>query len=391
MGIDERRARLGVRHHLARGAKATDPVDVARDLVAVHGTDSASVFIGLAARLRSPAVSDIERALYDERRLVRMLGMRRTMFVLPVEDAGVVHGACTRAIAERERRQLIRMLEGAGVARDAARWLRDVEASTLRALERRGEATAAELSSDEPRLATQLRIAVGKAYEGSVGVSTRVLFLLSAEGRVVRGRPRGSWISSQYRWSPIDAWVPGGMPELRAADAQAALVRRWLQAFGPGTVADLRWWTGLTTAAVKAALTTIRAVEVDLEDAGSGVVLPDDLDPVPRPRPWVALLPALDTSVMAWSERAWFLGDHGRQLFDRNGNAGPTAWSNGRVVGGWAQRPDGEVVVRLLRDVGSDAARQLEREAERLRTWLGRIRVTARFRTPLERELVADA
>ena len=54
--------------------------------------------------------------------------------------------------------------------------------------------------------------------------------------------------------------------------------------------------------------------------------------------PWVALLPGLDSTVMGWKERAWFLGGHQHALFDVNGNAGPTVWCNGRIVGGWAHR-----------------------------------------------------
>jgi hypothetical protein len=61
----------------------------------------------------------------------------------------------------------------------------------------------------------------------------------------------------------------------------------------------------------------------------------------------------------------------------------------GRIVGGWAQRKDGEVAFRLLEDVGVDAVAAVEAEAERLRAWLGEVRVTPRFRTPLERELTA--
>ena len=76
-------------------------------------------------------------------------------------------------------------------------------------------------------------------------------------------------------------------------------------------------------------------------------------------------------------------------LFDRSGNPGPTVWADGRVVGGWAQRPDGEVVVRLLEDVGADVAAGAAAEAERVSAWLGDRRVTPRFRTPLERELVS--
>ena len=53
------------------------------------------------------------------------------------------------------------------------------------------------------------------------------------------------------------------------------------------------------------------------------------------------------------------------------GSAGPTVWWDGRVVGGGAQRRDGEIVFRLLEDIGADAVRAVESEAVRLATWLG--------------------
>ena len=128
--------------------------------------------------------------------------------------------------------------------------------------------------------------------------------------------------------------------------------------------------------------------EVEL-DGAPGLVLAGDLEPVAPPDPWVALLPALDPTTMGWSERAWYLADHGGALFDRSGNAGPTVWCDGRVVGGWAQRAGGELVWRLLEDVGSEAEAAVEAAAAQLRGLLGETRVTPRFRTPLERELAA--
>ena len=64
-------------------------------------------------------------------------------------------------------------------------------------------------------------------------------------------------------------------------------------------------------------------------------------------------------------------------------------WWNGTVVGGWAQRADGELVWRLLSDVGREASQLIEAEAARLSAWVGDARITPRFRTPLERELTA--
>jgi hypothetical protein len=90
---------------------------------------------------------------------------------------------------------------------------------------------------------------------------------------------------------------------------------------------------------------------------------------------------------MGWKERDWYLGTHGPRLFDTNGNAGPTVWWQGRIVGGWGQRGNGEVAYRLLDDVGADGARQIEKEAAALQDWLGQTSVTPRFRTPMEKEI----
>ncbi|MGH3900842.1 MAG: winged helix DNA-binding domain-containing protein [Pseudonocardiaceae bacterium] len=386
IGIEERRARLGVRHHLVANAQASTVVEVAQGLVGLHGTDPASVYLAARTRMRTGEPSVIGHALYDERSLVRMLGMRRTMFVFPVDLVPVVQAACTRKIAVQERRRLVQHLDQAEVAADPGTWLKDVEESTLRALRARGEATAAELSEDESRLRTSLLMAEGKPYQARQNICTRVLFLLAADGRIVRGRPLGSWTSSQYRWSLLQAWLPGAVPNPSTEVAQLELARRWLAAFGPGTVADLQWWSGWTAGDTRRALAQLDVAEVDL-GATTGLVLADDLEPVTAPTPWAALLPALDPTAMGWSNRSWFLGGHASTLFDRSGNIGPTVWWDGRTVGGWAQRKTGEITFRLLEDVGRDAVAAVTAAAQRLSDWMGPVRVTPRFRTPLEREL----
>ncbi len=389
IGTEERRARLGHRHLLTPSRRVEDPIAVATAMVALHATDPATVHLSATARLREPSVTAVEQALYDDRTLLRMLGMRRTVFVVPDDLAPVIQVACTADIAQRDRKLLTKHLAESGIAPDpdaASVWLKDVEDATAAALTARGSATAAELGSDVPRLRERLDLASGKAYAAQPFVTNRVLGQLAAQARIVRGRPRGSWLSSQYHWSPVELWVPGGLADLPPDEARAELARRWLTAFGPATLADLRWWAGWTAAHARSALTAVGAVEVAL-DEGTGFVLADDTDPVAAPEPWVALLPALDPTPMGWKERSWFLGDHTAALFDATGNIGPTVWSDGRIIGGWAQRPDAEVVFRLLEDLGTDVRRQVEAEATRLTTWLDGVRVTPRFGTPLQREL----
>ena len=393
IGVAERRARLGLRHRLAAGAQADGagpdgPAEVARSLVAVHGTDPSSVYLGLLARMDGGDIASVGRALYEDRTLIRLLGMRRTVFVTALDIAPVIQAACSAAVAARERRKLLGWLEETRVAQDVAGWLAEVEQMALAALTRRGEATAAELAADDARLRTEIVLSRGKSYEGRVNVSSRVLFLLAAQGQVVRGRPLGSWTSHQYRWSPLARWCPQGLPEWAVEAAEAELARRWLRACGPATAEDLRWWTGWTKTQVRKVLARLEPVEVDL-DGAPGLVLADDLEPPAPAEPWAALLPGLDSTPMSWQQRDWFLGQHGPKLFDGYGNVGPTLWWDGRIVGGWAQDRDGEIVCRFLEDAGADAVAAADAAARRLAGLLGGVRLAVRTRGPtwLEREL----
>jgi Winged helix DNA-binding domain len=384
--VSERRARLAVRHHVAPKERVASVVNAARDLVCFHATDPATVYLSAWARTIRPTIEALDHALYRDRLLIRMLAMRRTMFVVPVEEVSVFHAAAATAIARTERKRNEALAAMLGVRHPAA-WLRKAETAALATLERRGEATAQELAADVPALQRKVRLNVGKRYEGDIGMSSRVLLLLGLEGKVVRGRPRGTWISSQYRWAPVHRWLGHPLPAVPESEAQAEVIRRWLSRFGPGTEMDIRWWTGWTARVVRSALATIGAVEVDL-DGARGFVLPDDLEPTPKPKPWVALLPALDPTTMGWQAREWYLGGHVNALFDRNGNAGPTIWVDGRIVGGWAVRKTGEVVTKLLEDVGRAASLTVTAEAARLTSWLGAGPTVARFPTPLAQELV---
>ena len=381
---EERRARLARRHRLTPTSRAQDVCDAVRSVVAFHSSDPASVFLSAWARTQELEIRRLESALYAERTLVRMLAMRRTLFVVPRELVPVVDAAASQAVAANERRKLEKFIDESGVSDDPAAWLAAAGAAALAALEARGEASTSELAGDHPLLAERLRMGLGTRWEADVGAASRVLLLLAAEGKIVRDRPRGGWTASQYRWVPIERLGPLERPE--PGDARAELLRRYLAAFGPVTETDMRWWTGWSARNARAALASVRHAEVDL-DGAVGYVLRDDLEPEPREVPSAALLPALDPTTMGWKLRDWYLGPHVEAVFDRNGNAGPTVWWGGRVVGGWAQRRDGEIVYRLLEDVGEDAERTVEAEGERLAAWLGDVRVTPRFRAPLEREL----
>jgi Winged helix DNA-binding domain len=389
IGVAERRTRLARRHRLAPGERAGNVVDAARSLVCLHATDPATIYLSAAARVEGMAVADLDRALYADRSLVKHLAMRRTLFVFPRETLGVAQAGASDRVAAAERRRLVRDVEKAGLYPEGERWLAEASERVLAALAGGREATSSELRDEISLLEGSIAYGEGKSWGGRVPVGPRVLTTLSAAGQVVRASNDGAWNVSRPRWAAMTSWLGEELAPSSEAEGVAGLVERWLRAFGPGTAADLKWWLGSTVAAVRRALADVRAVEVEL-DGQTGYVLPDDLDETEPVEPWGALLPPLDPTTMGWFERDWYLGPHREQLFDTSGNAGPTVWWDGRIVGGWRQDAGGAVELQMLEDVGGDAMRVLEQQAAELTEWFGGTRVLPRFPSPLSRATAAE-
>jgi len=351
-------------------------------MVCLHGTDPATVYLSAWARVEAMTVGELEDALYRARSLVKHLAMRRTLFVFPRESLDFAQAGASDRVADAERRRLVRDVEKAGLHPDGGRWLSEASEQVLTLLSDGREATSSQLRDEVPQLEGSITYGEGKSWGGQVPVGPRVLTTLSAAGHIVRASNDGAWTTSRPRWASMASWLGEEIGRCPQAEGVARLVERWLRVFGPGTAGDIRWWLGSTVGAVRRALGDLGAVEVDL-DGQTGYLLSDDLEGTDPIEPWAALLPSLDPTSMGWSERDWYLGPHKETLFDMNGNAGSTAWWDGRIVGGWHQTAAGEVVLQLLEDVGADALAALEHEAGRLTEWLDGTRVRPRFPSPL--------
>ncbi|AMM18872.1 hypothetical protein AX769_00350 [Frondihabitans sp. PAMC 28766] len=397
----QRRALVTRRHHLA--GDATGPDEVARCLVGLHATDPATPYLSVLARGHGATIDDVQTAMYERRSLVRWMAMRRTLFVFPVETVPVVQAAASRPLAATLRRQLVNRLARNGsvppVEGDIGEWIESVGEGAHAALVELGSATGAQLGAAEPRLRTLIPPRAKSDLPQNVTAS--LLVVMSCEARMVRGTATGAWTARQHRWEPLERWWPSGLPDLGTPDAQVALVRAWLEAFGPAPVSDIEWWTGWTKAGVRAALNGLPLAEVSL-DGAPGVMLDEPLahrglDEAAieaaagsgADAPVVTLLPALDPTPMGYKTRDWFTAVDLALLYDRNGNLGPTLWCDGEIVGGWAIAPGGEVRVRVVAERGAAVAEAASRAAAALQARLGGATVTPVFRTALERALTA--
>ena len=242
------------------------------------------------------------------------------------------------------------MLEDQGVTRDGARWLRRVERATMAALARTGRGHRGRAHPGRARARREAHLRRGQDV-GRAGRRLHPRAVPAGDRRPDRARPPARLLALEP--------VPVGADRRVARGAAAAMDHGAAAAdlLGAGSApsdrdpTDIRWWTGWTARQTNAALE-------DLDVDGGRArrrrhrlsCWPTTQRPVRAPAVG-RVPPEPGPDLMGWKERDWYLGDHGAALFDRNGNAGPTIWADGRVIGGWVQRTDGAIATKLLERV----------------------------------------
>ncbi len=373
---EQRRWALATSHRLAPAARIDDVVEITDSLVALHSSDPVTVHLSALARMRQPDLTPVERALYDDRTLIRHHAMRQTLWVMTPDLAVAAHAGFTRKVMAAERRRTAKMFgHDDGWVADGIRRLAELVKKAD------GTISTRELGELATDLTTAIVVRQGK-HETRIAPHSRLMMLAAMEGRICRARPTGTWVGSQYRWSSTPRWLALDWDRHSELDGAMLVVDHWLRQFGPGTLRDLTWWTGGTQTLVRRALERIGAEQVELT-AAAGFIHPEHEEPA-DPGPWVAMLPGLDASAMGWKLRDWYLAPEvASRTTDRNGNIGPTVWIDGRVVGGWVQRPDG-TIVHDVDGAELDSTHQtlLDHEIERLHAALGDSRFRVRFPAP---------
>ncbi|MCA0293713.1 MAG: winged helix DNA-binding domain-containing protein [Actinobacteria bacterium] len=382
---DARRARLARRHGIAPGYRYADPVSATTAMTVLHATEAPSVHLSLAARVDGLTIGTVDDALYEQRSLVKQLAMRRTLFVFPRDLLPAAWGSASARVAATQLRSLAADLERAGSISDGAAWVEATGREVLAHLAGGRELDAATLRAEVPLLEARIVSGSGR-WQQETPIAPRLLTLLGARGQLMRGRNGGHWRLARPRWTSTESWLGEPAVALPEQEGYAELVRRWLWTFGPGTETDLSWWLGSTKAAARRALADVAAVGVLLDSGETGWVLPGDDEPDPGLESWAALLPTLDPTTMGWKQRDFYLDPQDvPYLFDTVGNAGSTAWWNGRVVGCWVQDDDGVVRVIHRREPSDEARAALDREAARLTDWLAGEVVSSIFASPQAR------
>lgn len=322
-------------------------LDAVAHLGGMQAQEPQEPYAGLWSRLRAfdpAALSD----LLTGRHVVRTHLMRRTVHLVTADDV----------LAWRARHETMLRQRVLGVYR------RELDGVDLDELAAAGRAVMAD---GEPRSMAELARAVAGRWPGARALGE---MLVTALIPAAQAPPRGLWrtkggvrnvLLSSWLGREIDPPAPEGTDPVGEA-----LVRRYLAAFGPAAVADLRAWSGL--AGLPAAVAAIREELVSFRDERGRELV--DLPGAPRPDPGtpapVRFLPAFDNAILGYQDRGRIIDDAHRGL---SVTGARVVLVDGRVAATWTAEA-GTVTVTPLRRLSRADRTAVAEEGEELASFL---------------------
>jgi len=340
------------RQHIAPTAETGALEQVATDLIGVQAQVQSSAALAFALRVAGGTVGDAAAA-QAERRLIRSWGMRGTLHLWAADDYPLIAAALGRR--ETWRRPV---------------WFRYfgvTEAEMEALIEGIGEILGDGRPRTRKELAAEIGERIGPKHVENIGSSWGTYLKPAAmRGLLAQAAGEGSTVT----FTRPDVWL-GRWRDVDPDEALQTLVRRYLAAYGPASVAEItRWWGGSRTEIRKATVALgTREVEVDGE---RGLVLGEDLEAIARMEPDGAprLLGPFDPLTVGSGSRAWFLPKAIEKRVSRTaGWISPIVLLDGQVVGVWTServRDRLRVVVDPFDALPKRTLRAVEAEADRI-------------------------
>ncbi|HEY8472809.1 MAG TPA: winged helix DNA-binding domain-containing protein [Natronosporangium sp.] len=287
------------------------PLDAVRHLIGLQAQAPTPPYYGLWSRLARFDPAELS-GLLERRSVVRATLLRGTIHLVAAEDCLPLH-ALLRPLLDR---LLLANPQHATT-------LADIDRDKLAAAGR-------ELLSGPPLTGKALgeRLAERWPDRDGRGLAYGVQYLVP----VVQAPPRGLWgRSGQPAWVCAEAWL--GQPATPAMPP-AVLVRRYLAAFGPASVADLQHWSGLTNLGEVVKQLPLRTFRDEhgrtLYDV-DGAPLPDPDTPAP-----VRFVAPFDNLLLSHADRTRIISDeHRPRVFTVNGIIKGTVLVDGFVAATW--------------------------------------------------------
>jgi len=307
-------------------------------------------FVGLWTRLHAFQRTDLAEAL-RKRAVVRVTSLRGTLHLMTAGDYLALRGAMQS------------MLTGGmqAILRERA------TALDMKGLDSEARKFFAKTPATFDALRAHLKAKFPKGDERAMAYAIRMHLPL------VQVPTDATWaFPAAADFALADAWLSTKVST--NATAPAALVLRYLAAFGPATAADAQSWSGL--GGLRDVFESLRPTLVTFRDERKRELF--DLPDAPRPDPDTPAPPRFiadfDNLVLSHDDRSRIMADeHRSRVTTKNLQVRATFLVDGVVAGTWKSERKRKTAVLHIEPFGSVAKRvraALEREGESLLSFL---------------------
>lgn len=352
------------RHHLDRRAPAGSMLAVASRLCGLHAQLMSSAELTVWARVEDLDRGSVQRALWEDRTLVKTWAMRGTLHLLPAAEMPVWHAALSTS---RRRHLKPAVLKYFGITRED--------------LDRLTEAIAVVLDGHvmtREELAREVGRLTGSAAFGAklaLGSWGTILKPAAFTGRLCFGPSLGQ----RVQYTRPDTWLAETRQPVDSQAALAAVTRRYLAAYGPATYHDFaRWWGGGSIATARQWIAALgeEVSPVQLDGTQAWMLTAHVREVRERPKRSVRLLPGFDQYVVNASVHTQCLlpGSLRHRVYRPQGWISPVLLVNGRMAGTWRHEIKGsrvKVVIQPFVKAPRWVLLAAGQEAERLAVFLG--------------------
>ncbi|MFX0015659.1 MAG: winged helix DNA-binding domain-containing protein [Promethearchaeota archaeon] len=314
------------KQHLIDYSTSQDLIKVIKDIGGLHATSSTTPYLSLFARTRDFTPEKLDNALYINKSLGKIRGIRKTLYIFPKEIIPIVSIATNNLVLNQSKRAL----EFRGISSEE---YKEISELVLKKIADKGEMTASEIK---------------KALKTEQNISY-ILYHMCDQKLLIRAKPR--------KYSLFSTYFPDlELSEWNEQQAIIKLVQHYLNAFGPASQEDIAWWTGLGKITILNALNHFqdKIVYIDISDLNKNLlILQTDTAFLRKKLSFrksnVNLLPALDPFLMGYKERERLIhSKYYSYVFDRTGNATSTILLNGQVIGIWDILKEKNPIIKLF-------------------------------------------
>jgi hypothetical protein len=354
-GVTSRRM---ARQALTEPASDLGPANIAGVLCGAHAQVLSAAEFSIGRRIAGATRADVQRALWEDRTLVKTFGPRGTVHLLPAADLPTWTGALS-ALPSSVPAHPEPVRFSAEQAEEVIAAIGDALADTELTVD---QLTEAIVDRTGPWAGEQTM----EAFGGRWPRWRQLTSTAAHRGMLCFGPDRGRKVT----YTNPHRWLPGFRPH----DGEAALrtlVMRYLYAYGPATPQQFARWLSI---APRRAVELFDELAGELEyvelDGAPGWTLAGDTGMPPQPHRGLRLLGYFDAFVVAAQPRErLYPGAAATRGLTPSGQAGnyPVLLVDGVVGGVWHQRRSGRrlaITVEPLDELTATQRRQLEDEVE---------------------------